>query len=46
MSETDMESLRKQAVGQAERFEVLSAEDVENLSKVGAKVTPIKLPMC
>lgn len=30
----DMETLLKQAVGQAERFEVLRPEDVESLSKV------------
>ena len=34
LNATETDLLRKQAVGQAERFEVLSPEDVDNLSKV------------
>jgi hypothetical protein len=34
MSSQDMTTLRKQAISQVERFEILRPEDVESLSKV------------
>lgn len=34
LAATDIEILRKQAIGQASRFEVLGPKDVENLSRV------------
>ena len=37
---TEVESLRKQAIGQASRFEVLSSKDVENLSRVTSPYLP------
>lgn len=40
MSASEVASLQKQAYGQVERFEVLKAEDVENLSKV-CRIVPL-----
>lgn len=42
---SEIEGLRKQAIGQASRFEVLSSKDVENLSRVCTLLPSINNPL-